>query len=76
LSLSSLPFSISPEKGARTSIYLATSQEVNGVSGRYFVNSKATKTKNKFDTPENRALLWDLSAKALDLSTVQREAAS
>src|SRR5829696_7949288 len=31
------PFMISPEKGAETSIYLASSPEVEGLSGRYFV---------------------------------------
>lgn len=30
------PFRISPEKGARTSIHLAASKDVEGVSGRYF----------------------------------------
>jgi retinol dehydrogenase-12 len=33
-------FGISPEEGARTSTYLATSPEVEGVSGTYFVNCK------------------------------------
>ena len=32
-----------PEKGARTSVYLATSDEVNGVSGQFFVNCKQQK---------------------------------
>ncbi len=30
----------SPEKGARTSIYLASSPEVEGITGRYFANQK------------------------------------
>src|SRR4030095_6829093 len=30
----------SPERGARTSIYLASSPEVEGVSGKYFVRSR------------------------------------
>jgi NAD(P)-dependent dehydrogenase (short-subunit alcohol dehydrogenase family) len=66
----SLPFSISPRKGARTSVYLATSTDVRRVSGHYFRNSKKTATKNRFDTEENRALLWDLSMKALNLDGV------
>jgi NAD(P)-dependent dehydrogenase (short-subunit alcohol dehydrogenase family) len=60
-----LPFSITPERGASTSVYLATSPEVRGVSGAYFVNSKRTATKNALDTPDNRALLWDLSLEAI-----------
>ena len=36
----SLPFSISPVEGARTSVYLASSPEVKGISGQYFTQSK------------------------------------
>jgi retinol dehydrogenase-12 len=61
ISYLSLPFSISPEAGARTSVYLATSPEVSKVSGRYFTRSKEAPTHNRFDTPANRALLWDSS---------------
>ena len=62
----SLPFSISPVKGARTSVYLASSPEVTGISGQYFANAKSKRVAvgNKFDTAENRALLWDLSLNA------------
>jgi NAD(P)-dependent dehydrogenase (short-subunit alcohol dehydrogenase family) len=59
----SLPFSVSPEAGARTSVYVATSPEVAGVNGAYFVNRKRASVKSKYDTPENRALLWELSWK-------------
>ena len=34
------PFLLSPEKGARTSIHLCSSPELEGVSGRYFVDCK------------------------------------
>jgi retinol dehydrogenase 12 len=63
----SLPFSVSTSKGAQTSVYLASSPEVTGISGQYFAKSKRVAVKNKFDTPENRALLWDLSLKAAQL---------
>jgi NAD(P)-dependent dehydrogenase (short-subunit alcohol dehydrogenase family) len=36
-------FAISPEKGAQTLIYLATSPEVADVSGGYFVKCRLTK---------------------------------
>jgi retinol dehydrogenase-12 len=62
------PFSVSPEKGAATSIYLASSEEVNTISGKYFKNSKAVATKNKFNIKENRELLWDISMKQLQKS--------
>jgi NAD(P)-dependent dehydrogenase (short-subunit alcohol dehydrogenase family) len=60
----SLPFSISPGEGARTSVYLASSPEVKGITGQYFTKSKRAEAKTRFDTTENRALLWDLSMNA------------
>jgi NAD(P)-dependent dehydrogenase (short-subunit alcohol dehydrogenase family) len=41
LHLAEALFAISPERGARTSIYLASSPEVEGVSGRYFARCRA-----------------------------------
>ena len=38
------PFGKSPEQGARTSIYLASSPEVDGVSGKYFIDCKETRS--------------------------------
>jgi retinol dehydrogenase 12 len=63
----SLPFSVSPFNGARTSVYLASAPEVKGISGQYFANSKRAAVKNKFDTLQNRALLWELSLNAAQL---------
>jgi retinol dehydrogenase 12 len=66
LSYLALPFSISLENGARTSVYLATSPDVKGVSGQYFTKRKRLDAKNKFDSEENRALLWALSLKSVN----------
>ena len=60
-----LPFSVSPERGARTSVYLASSTEVSNISGRYFVNARERSTRNSFDTEGNRALLWEISLSAV-----------
>jgi retinol dehydrogenase-12 len=57
-----LPFSVSPEKGAATSIYLASSPNVQEVSGKYFVNSKPTAFRTKFNTDEVRERLWTISS--------------
>ena len=65
MSYVSLPFSVSPFEGARTSVYLASSPEVSGISGQYFAKSKRAAVKSKFDTSENRALLWSLSLNAV-----------
>jgi retinol dehydrogenase 12 len=62
-----LPFALSPQKGAATSVYLASAPEVASVSGRYFTRSRATHFKTAFNTPDNRNLLWELSVRSLRL---------
>jgi NAD(P)-dependent dehydrogenase (short-subunit alcohol dehydrogenase family) len=66
----SLPFSISPATGAKTSVHVATAPELARTTGQYFARSKPSAAKNRFDTEANRALLWDLSAKAVTESAV------
>jgi NAD(P)-dependent dehydrogenase (short-subunit alcohol dehydrogenase family) len=65
VTLLAMPFSVSPEKGAETSVHLASSEDVRAITGRYFVGSKPATAKNKYDTEANRNLLWDLSMKAI-----------
>jgi retinol dehydrogenase 12 len=60
-----LPFSVSPEKGAATSVYLASSPEVITVSGRYFTGCKSAAIKSKFNTETIRQRLWAKSAEDL-----------
>lgn len=53
----------SPERGAETPLYLATSGEVAGVSGQYFENKRAVPAST---TAQDEALakrLWQISAK-------------
>jgi len=55
-------FAISPEKGAETSVFLASSPLVEGVSGKYFANKKEKKSaKQSYDESATRRL-WDVSA--------------
>jgi NAD(P)-dependent dehydrogenase (short-subunit alcohol dehydrogenase family) len=50
-----------PEKGAATSIYLASSPEVDGVTGRYFADRKPkTSSRSSYDTAA-AARLWQIS---------------
>jgi NAD(P)-dependent dehydrogenase (short-subunit alcohol dehydrogenase family) len=65
IAYSALPFAISPQRGAATSVYLASSQKIKGVSGKYFVNCKPQDVKTKFDTEENREFLWNTSMRSL-----------
>ncbi|MFO0675597.1 MAG: SDR family oxidoreductase [Polyangiaceae bacterium] len=55
------PFFITPEKGARTSIWLASAKEVEGVSGGYFANSKPKKTSRTASDVAAQERLWALS---------------
>jgi NAD(P)-dependent dehydrogenase (short-subunit alcohol dehydrogenase family) len=62
------PFMKSPEQGAGTAIYLASSPEVEGVTGRYFSGRKAKRSnKASYDTPTT-SRLWEVSADLVGLS--------
>jgi NAD(P)-dependent dehydrogenase (short-subunit alcohol dehydrogenase family) len=52
---------LSPEKGARTSIYLASAPEVAGVSGRYFVKEKPVVSSPQSRDQSTAERLWKLS---------------
>lgn len=49
------------EKGARTSIYLATSAEVDGITGKYFVNCKQTQSSPVSYDEAAAKQLWQVS---------------
>jgi retinol dehydrogenase-12 len=55
------PFMISPEKGAETSIFLATDAKVGTLSGGFFSKKKAEPVKSSFNTPANNRRLWKQS---------------
>jgi hypothetical protein len=62
-------FSSSPEKGARTSIYLATSPDVANVSGKLFADSKQVAAGGQAaDGGASQQRLWDVSMKLAGLS--------
>ena len=54
-------FMISPEKGAETTIYLATSPGVEGVSGAYFAKKKQAKTSRHAKDMAVAEKLWKVS---------------
>jgi NAD(P)-dependent dehydrogenase (short-subunit alcohol dehydrogenase family) len=61
-------FSGSAEKGAETGVYLATSPEVKGVTGKYFVNGKEVKSsKISYDVGIAKRL-WKVSGELAGLS--------
>jgi NAD(P)-dependent dehydrogenase (short-subunit alcohol dehydrogenase family) len=52
---------LSPEKGARTSIYLASAPEVEGISGQYFVKERAIASSPQSQDQAAAERLWRLS---------------
>jgi retinol dehydrogenase 14 len=61
------PFMISPEKGAETSVYLASSPEVEGLSGRYFVKKAEARSSEVSHDERIARRLWEVSADLTNL---------
>jgi NAD(P)-dependent dehydrogenase (short-subunit alcohol dehydrogenase family) len=62
-------FGASPEEGAETSIYLAVSPEVEGVTGKYFEERRpAASSRESHDAAAARRL-WEVSERLTGLST-------
>jgi NAD(P)-dependent dehydrogenase (short-subunit alcohol dehydrogenase family) len=55
------PFMLTPEEGARTSVYLASSPEVAGVTGKYFSKCKPVKSNAVSYDVQSQQKLWSLS---------------
>lgn len=60
--------SSSVEKGAQTPVYLATSPEVQGVSGQYFEKCKPAKTSSGANNEATNKRFWELSMKLAGLT--------
>jgi NAD(P)-dependent dehydrogenase (short-subunit alcohol dehydrogenase family) len=56
-------FGSSPEKGAQTPIYLASSPSVEGISGECFSKKRVVRTSKESNDPVLAGRLWDLSVK-------------
>jgi NAD(P)-dependent dehydrogenase (short-subunit alcohol dehydrogenase family) len=59
------PFQITPRRGARTSVYLATSPDVATKTGMYWVRSKPGHMSRQARNDEAAARLWDESERLL-----------
>ncbi len=58
-------FAIDVERGARTTVYLASSPEVAGVTGKYFYKCKAVSPRKFAEDDAAAARLWDETEKLL-----------
>ena len=59
---------MTPQEGARTSVYLATSADVEGVTGRYFVDRRAVPSSDASRDRDMAARLWQVSMEMTGLS--------
>jgi NAD(P)-dependent dehydrogenase (short-subunit alcohol dehydrogenase family) len=64
-------FNLSPADGAKTSIYLASSPDIAGVTGKYFDNCKAVSSSNASYDVAVQKRLWDVSAAMCGVSVSQ-----
>jgi retinol dehydrogenase-14 len=62
-------FALSPEEGAQTNIYLASSPEVERVSGRYFYKMGPVSSSPASHDLETAKRLWHISAEMTGLNS-------
>jgi len=60
-------FSLSPDEGAKTIIYLASSPEVDGVSGKYYYQKQAVASSPNSLDQETARRLWEASVEMTGL---------
>ena len=56
------PFLRSPQDGAKTSVHLAAAPEVDGVSGKYFIDCRPAQSSRESQDREIARRLWERSA--------------
>ncbi len=65
------PFFLSPERGADTIVYLASSPDVAGGTGGYYVKRQRREPSAAARDDETARRLWDISAKMTGLTPAQ-----
>jgi NAD(P)-dependent dehydrogenase (short-subunit alcohol dehydrogenase family) len=62
-------FALTPEQGAETMIYVATSPEVEGVTGKYFDKNKAVQSSPQSYDEAGARRLWEISESLVGLKS-------
>jgi NAD(P)-dependent dehydrogenase (short-subunit alcohol dehydrogenase family) len=65
------PFAATPERGAETILYLASSSAIQGVSGRYFENKRERRSSPRSYERETGQRLWRISEQLTGLTREQ-----
>ncbi len=60
------PFMKTPDRGARTSVYLASAPAVAGASGEYFIGTRARRPSRAARDSEAARRLWDVSEELVE----------
>ena len=61
-------FAAPPQKAAQTAIYLASSPEVEGVTGQFFAKCRPARTVGEANDPDSERQLWEISRKLSGLA--------
>lgn len=61
-----MPFLRTPEKAAVDSVYLATSEKVEHISGKYIYKEKEAKIDDRYYSAENEQIVWDYCMKIIN----------
>ncbi|TLY09534.1 MAG: SDR family oxidoreductase [Thaumarchaeota archaeon] len=69
-------FFLSPEKGADTAIYLASSKHVEGITGKYFGKRKQVESSTEANDEKVAIRLWKISEKLTGVAENGKEAFS
>ncbi|MEW6776081.1 MAG: SDR family oxidoreductase [Bdellovibrionota bacterium] len=62
---------LTPEKGARTSLFAATAPELEGVTGAYLKNSKVAQASRRARNEKTARRVWDICARLTGLQQAQ-----
>jgi len=61
-----------PEQGAQTTIYLASSDKVDGVTGKYFANCREKRSNKESYNLEVARRLWEISERMTGVTSLSR----
>jgi hypothetical protein len=61
------PFMISPDRAARAAIYLATSPELEGLTGKFFSRGKEKRSSRESYDEASAERLWNVSVELTKL---------
>ena len=62
------PFFLTPEQGAANSIFVAASDQLEGVSGKYFVKQRAVEPSRRSQRPHLARRVWSRSSELVGLA--------